>query len=210
MSDKEGERLDDCLARLSRLEKQNVWLKKGLICLSVLGSTLLLVAAQEKPRKVEVESFILRGKDGKARAILTVVDDNPTFQLLDKKQNPRVALNLIKDEPSIHILNGKPLRQLALLIDRGTPILEMGDERGKVRARLSAPRDQGTLFILADEQGNIGAKLEVSQKDTGFSLLHRTIDRAKISVLEDKTTIGLMNKLGVCPRIPLSRPPRER
>jgi len=82
--------------RLSRLERENRWLKRigGITLLGVAAVVLMGQAAPRKVTKViEAEEFILRDGTGKVRARLgSAADGSPGLELLDEKENARAVL----------------------------------------------------------------------------------------------------------------------
>jgi hypothetical protein len=91
----------DLVLRLQRLERQNRWIKRGLVGSVLAVGALVLVAAGSAPlvqKTIEAEQIIIRDKAGKKRAVLGIDDSNKdigtraALYLLDAKERGSVAV----------------------------------------------------------------------------------------------------------------------
>jgi hypothetical protein len=82
-------------ARLARLERENRWMRRGLLSLGVALTAVFLLAAQApapKGKTVEAERFVVVDAEGKKRAVFGV---DKAFAAWDK---PRPALVMYEKE----------------------------------------------------------------------------------------------------------------
>lgn len=144
--------------RLSRLERENRWLKRvGGVAL--LGVAAMVLMGQATPRKtakaIEAEEFILRDGTGKERATMRVSPDgSPSLGLVDKDGKKRVALLLGADGlPNLWLWdkNGKERAGLELLAD-GLPRLALRDEKERRRAVLGHTELEHTRTGTVEQQ----------------------------------------------------------
>ena len=85
--------------RLQRLERQCTRLKLGLIALPLLAGILGAAAADMvdwKGKSVTTERLTLVDANGRARAVLQLGTEGPTFALLNDDQSPLVSLGKSK------------------------------------------------------------------------------------------------------------------
>jgi hypothetical protein len=166
-----NEAIIDCLTqRVNRLEKENRRMKR-LAGLAVVGITALMLMGQAKPSHVpkvsEAERFVLRDPNGKVRAALAVVKNQPVLTLHDSDEKMKVLLNIADSgEPTLRLFGNDGSESVYL-----SNALGYHDRRG-LRLMLGQVDKQGPFegpFLrLYDANGTNRASLVTS--DDGSSL----------------------------------------
>jgi hypothetical protein len=133
--------------RLTRLEGKN---RRLTIAMLVTGVAAALVVAvgmagpEAVPEVVRAHKFELLDDNGKVRASLDLLRDQPTLNLLDENGKLRVALSA----------------------DNGGPSLALSDGNGRTRASLKVT-ENGSAFALTDENGISRLVLNVDKNGPG-------------------------------------------
>lgn len=170
--------LEQLQARLARVETTNRWLLRGgLAALFVVG---LFSALGWRGKAFEAESYVLRDREGRQRAVLTTRSDGggylsffdrfrverlavgvdpdrtPVVCLFDDEHLPRAVIRLDEANLPVVALLGEDANNLAILrvTDAGSAGLALFDEQNRIRARLDLD-DQGAPHLrYFNEQGS--------------------------------------------------------
>src|SRR5262249_13684109 len=109
------------------------------------------------PRVVEAESFVLRGADGRKKAVLgTNDDDRPLFALLGEQEEPRVSLHLLDGQAKLDFQDEKGTPRLSLAVtEDGGVAASFSNEEGQCQLMLAIlHQGGGPSVVLYDETGN--------------------------------------------------------
>lgn len=182
--------------RLERVEQGLHRAKKRLhLLLAVvslgLGAVVVLGALTVRAKgftfnEVCAKRFVLKGRDGKPGAEMTVDkygpmlyfydnrrqfravlgvnnDGDPGLRFLDENGKTRVGIAVRKDGPVIVLFDEESNKSRVILkVDDEGPLLQLGDENGLIRAAISAPKE-GPRLYLHDENGTKRALISVSK-----------------------------------------------
>lgn len=152
------------IQRIDRLERESRRLKAiGAVLFLGLAAVGTMGQAPPKavPKRVEAEEFVLWGQNGKARAILGVVNNEPSLALIDQRGDVRASLAVLADGTAglgLSASNEKGRILLSVSLD-GFSQLSFRDGNGKVRASLREGGADGPSLILVDENQRIRAAL---------------------------------------------------
>jgi hypothetical protein len=183
----------DLIDRIERLEKQNRWLKRGMVALvATVGACVVMAADAPKAKIVDAEKFVLRDNDGRTRAVLEIGTHGPRLALLSKDGNDQAVLYVNKDESPGLVLVGpkrdkmialaeteeeqallfqqRGAKRLVLATDKaGEALLTFRDGRDKVRTILSGyPADPG--LIVNDRGGQNRVRLILEKGEARLEL----------------------------------------
>jgi hypothetical protein len=127
----------DLQSIIDRLEAQNRKLKiAGLCVLAVIGLAMLKGCGGRSPlggAVVEAQRFIVRGTDGKPRAVLGLIDKDRTYlSLYDSDGKQRAAVGVEDDGPSVKLYNAEGKMQAVLDLLGERPRLMLFDANGHV------------------------------------------------------------------------------
>lgn len=125
--------MDTIESRLARLERQNRWMRRGLICLGLLAVALIAVAAAPNaPQDIVTRRLRIVDAEGKIRAEMAFYP-------------PRKPKSQFKRRPK----GVKPYEPPALtVIERGETYLRFYDVAGKQRVILGVTkRRDGRLYL---------------------------------------------------------------
>jgi hypothetical protein len=138
------------LARLQKLERHTLYLKCAMIVVlilagsvSLLGPALLGQAGPTLPptnKTVETESLVLRDRNGKMRAALEVVDDEPELTLYDGRGNPRAVLFVNEKGAFFSLKDAHPQTRLLLAVREDGPALLLSPENRKAGVAIKVDR----------------------------------------------------------------------
>jgi hypothetical protein len=135
--------------RLAALEQSNHLLRRGLrrtrglaLGLGLLGGVLVLTAAGEKVRVIEVQEVRVVDKKGNLRVSLTANPAGPGMALFDETGE------LVKG---------------SFLLTEGTPLISLKD--GESRATLSSSGAKGAMMVLQAADG--GRTISTAQEGAG-------------------------------------------
>lgn len=190
---------DVILARLARLERENRRMKLAGLAITLPWIAIAMAAASGRddgpkaiPKVVEAERFVLRDRDGKARAELFVDPDDGLAGLLlttpdgetpialaarpdgnaalgfrDKDGNDRGGLAVVPDGGMALMLKSqRETPRIALTIPAdGTARLGLADGDGKTRAHLLVGADRTTTLDFWDTTGKARLTQGVSGTD---------------------------------------------
>ncbi|APW61619.1 hypothetical protein [Paludisphaera borealis] len=193
--------------RLERLEAANGilqqecrrWRRGSLAAAAavvILGITGAGVAARIAPM-LEANEFVLRDKDGKARAALAIrdKDGSPGLAFLDHKGQVRLSFDLgsrdVEGSDDAKAKDRPPLRE--------TPGVNIYDEDGGLRAALTIRPDGTPGLGLFDKDGQPRLSLDLcTDGSAGLNLYGEAAAlRAALAVRPDGSPgLGLFNKQG--------------
>ena len=152
--------------RISRLERQNSRFRRGaLTCLIALVSVGLMgqtkhprkasptpaPTAPVVPEKIEAGSFVMKDRNGKIRAELSMAATGPTFKLLDESGAPLIRLSLNDSSPQ-------------------GPMMLMSDPQHHAGFSLSVLDGAGSQLSLVGARPDIQAHMEVAPAGTSFEM----------------------------------------
>ncbi len=172
--------------RLSRVERQNKWMRhSGALTLAATAFVLLVAQDKEQtPADLEVRSLVLKDDAGRMRASLRMEEGAPFLVLWDEEGKERASLGGLKSSglslsdaegrkrisiavlhdgsPGLALYDTKRLFRLALNVsDNGSPTVTLRDASGKERASLSVWDDR-PMFELSDGNRRVRAVLGVT------------------------------------------------
>jgi hypothetical protein len=122
---------------LDRLEAHKGKVKVGGLCvLAVIGLAMLKGCGGSSSvggAVVEAQRFVVRGTDGKPRAVLGMIDGDRTYlSLYDSGGKERAAVGVEDDGPSVKLYNAEGKMQAVLDLLGERPRLTLFDENGRV------------------------------------------------------------------------------
>lgn len=121
---------------LDRLEAQKGKVKiAGLCVVAVIGLAMLKGCGGSSVGGpvVEAQRFVVRGTDGKPRAVLGLIDGDRTYlSLYDSGGKERAAVGVEDDGPSVKLYNAEGKMQAVLDLLGERPRLTLFDENGRV------------------------------------------------------------------------------
>jgi len=170
------ERLAQLEAAAHRLEaERRRWRVAGVFALA--GAALIVAvgaAARETPATVEAGAFILRDKEGRARAALTVrPDGTPGLALFDEKETMRLSLDLgakgehKSDTPGVNVYGDKgELRATLTIRPDGTPGMAFFDAQRQPRLSLDMAADESTGVNIYGPGGALRAAMAIRPDGT--------------------------------------------
>lgn len=123
--------------RLERVERQNRWMRLGLLLLLLLGG--YAVSDKLDLNQVIVRQTLLESKE---------------LKLLDTDGNARLFVRMYSRVPVLQVLDaaGKPRMSLGLRFD-DTPFIDLSDGQGRTRATFEMTEDDTPAMRLMDEDG---------------------------------------------------------
>jgi hypothetical protein len=95
------------IARLETVERENHNLKRIVLTIVLLVSTVLLMGQVHPNRIVEAEKFVLKDASGTTRARMDIEAGGPTVALLDDRGFPLVSLHA-GDSPTLMLCGEAP------------------------------------------------------------------------------------------------------
>src|SRR5579883_2725578 len=121
---------------------------KGVACGSPVGLVVrvrseVAMSQRSTTKTIEAERFVLRDKQGEARAVLeTARDGAPRLALRDKDGTDRLALLVCPDgAPMVNLCDHEGKIRLEILVTHdGDPDLNFLDEEGAIRLNLGVAR----------------------------------------------------------------------
>lgn len=146
--------------RLSRLERQNKWLRRLLLAALAIAAGGALLAAGSRvhadspawQRTVEAEKFVLRGADGKMHAELSVADNVPRLALFDAAGKQRATLVVGSEGPALTLYDTSGMQRAKLAVDSEGPYLGLNSPTGRPHVWLTNAKD-GPSITLLDSHG---------------------------------------------------------
>jgi hypothetical protein len=144
---------NDILRRLLNLERQNRRLKQ-LGAIAAIGVTLVLVMGQVPSKKtVEANEFVLRDANAKARALLTIVNDNADLILYDAMDKGRMELKVDSvGGASLNLFNAQG-SSIAALSGGDASVLHLGITGGEEHLLAAVAPGVVPSLILSDKDG---------------------------------------------------------
>lgn len=154
--------------RLDRLERENRFLRRVIVCFLLLASTVIAMGQARPSRILEADAFLLKDATGRIRARLSMeAEGRPTLTYLDQKGNlvaalaggdePFLILNKNGSNEQVQLGANKGLVGLAiydkgiragLSLQKGTPSLDLFDENG----RPALSEDPASLVLFGKDQ----------------------------------------------------------
>jgi hypothetical protein len=91
--------LESLSSRVEKLERENRWLRRGLLAALLSAAPLAVMAqvAPAPPRPTEARQFTLLDSDNRTRASLEIVGNQPALVFYDGRGKTRVRLGLDKN-----------------------------------------------------------------------------------------------------------------
>ena len=171
-----AERLAELDAATRRLERERRRWRCGGLTL-VVGFGLLATAGaamRETPESVEAGEFVLRDKEGRARAALTIrPDGTPGLAFYDEKKTMRMSLDLGAkgenggDTPGVNIYGEKgELRAAMTIRPDGTPGIGLFDADRTPRLSMDMAADETTGVNIYGPGGVLRAAMAIRPDGT--------------------------------------------
>lgn len=100
----EPQELNAVLERLSRLGKQNRWLKwMGVIALAAVSAIFLTGQAAPTPRTAEAQKFVLKDAQGNVRSRMSTIGKGLELTLGNVNAQPMIRLVVSTDSSDLHL-----------------------------------------------------------------------------------------------------------
>ena len=210
-------RTDEFVERIERLEASNGLLqgecrrwRRGGLAMAAIGVVLGITGAAAASRVaplLEANEFVLRDRDGKPRAALTVRDDgSPGLAFFDREGKVRLSFDLGSVDPA----KAKADDSAG---PREPPGMNIYDEAGGLRAALTIRPDGTPGLGLFDKDRQPRLSLDLcADGSAGLNLYGQAASlRAAVAVRPDGSPgLGLFNEQGqVVQSIDLAAPIRE-
>lgn len=181
-------KMNDGTQRLEAAEREIRRVKRvGAMTIAMIAALVLMGQAipPKATKVVEAEQFVLRDRNGKARAWLNMSDDSVNFALADTNEKTRTLLYLLDDGTHGLILatqdgqtrvevkvggNGVPTLSLVdndgnrigmFILSDGKPALGLVDRTQKLRGSLGLETDGQVRLTLSDRNATERAELTV-------------------------------------------------
>lgn len=175
--------------RVAKLEAQNRHLKKAGIASLIVASAVIAMAQVPAKKVIEANEFVLQDASGKTRARLSMeTTDRPTLSFYKDKSTittslaggdePFLTMNRVGTAEQVMLGANKAFLGLGLYereiraglsLQKGTPALDLFNEKGKPQASLSAPSD-GTALSMFDVNGKQQVSMMVSPVGPTFDM----------------------------------------
>ena len=179
--------------RLDEQQRENRrWKRATVTVAAVVCAAVLMGQAAPRPtvKTVEAERFILMGRSGKPRAVLTEASDgNVGLRFVDAAETVRLALELQPDgAPWVSVADAAGQRRFMLTVNKdGSPGFSLLNAQERPLVGMSAAPDGTAGLGMTDAAGR--ARAFVGIRSGGFSLVsvHASDGaiRAALSVLPD-------------------------
>src|SRR5438034_1530300 len=160
------------IQRLEKLETEGRKLKVAAItALTLVGAALVMAQATPTNRTLEAERFVVRGRDGRQRAVLAATDAQGRAGGLllfsGEGAQPRLSLGVIEESPDITLYSGSgaALQKRTILTARedGSPGLQLMDGNGTVRVALALTPDGSAALAFNGVDGKPRAAIGVTR-----------------------------------------------
>lgn len=112
-------------------------------------------ASVSQDKTVKAEQFILLGKKGEVRAVLSCgKDGQPVFAMVDQNEKVRVSLAITKDgSPALGFTDSKERSVIGLAVtEDDDAAFTLMDKKGDVKAALAVQGGNGKLMLNGKEQ----------------------------------------------------------
>lgn len=148
---------------------------------------LLGTALPGQSPTVEAETFIVKDKEGKIRAVLGLTDSSgkPGLVLYDHEGNANVLVHLGTDGSPGLAFYEKDRVRVALTVRDSQARLELFDRANRARLELGLSEDDAVSVKLRDQHGNLRAVLGDLELSPRFKSLKKRRSTASL-VLFDK------------------------
>jgi len=111
--------------RLDLLERHNRLLKVGLVLIFLISVAATFLTLFPSTPVVESRGFVLKAKDGSARAELVLgAEGEPCFRLMDSRGEPRLEAGLGDDKPYFRLKDARGKCRLDAMITAEKPAAE--------------------------------------------------------------------------------------
>lgn len=186
------EKLELKLARTLFINRLLAVLGIGAVIAMWFFSSGSPIAQNSVMNVVRAKKFRLLDDNGKTRAILNMMADNPSIGMTDENGNCRIALHLFKDEPSIELSSKNGL--ITLRTSNDGPVLYMYNKiynnNNQPNLMLSA-RKEGPVLVMNDKNGKM--RLWLNMGDVGPQVVlmgENEEDRAVFGATQTKSKDG--------------------
>lgn len=156
-------------ARLERLERQNLYLKRtgaGALVLVWIAMVLPLAGLIVKNDHIEAERFVVAKQRNDPRALLVITEKDAQYLIFHDQQGRERAVFGVTEEglPVFGLLGSDEKARIALSVNGDDePQLGLVDSNHKLRAALKLTGDQPRLSFLSSE-GQQQALFEVTEQ----------------------------------------------
>ena len=143
--------------RVRKLETVNRRLSVALGLMAVCGFVAAIcAAADDTPKSIEAERFVVKGPDGKDRASLGMLLDSPQLSLLDDKGETRVSLEVQQNDPTLSFYDSLgTVRLRAQVKGDGSVISVQGKEqKGTIVIATKSTEREDAMILLKNENGD--------------------------------------------------------
>jgi hypothetical protein len=175
----------DLVRRVARIERENRWLKTGVIAMAVAAGSMLWMGSSGpnagggggdlgRFKEVSAGHIVLRDADGQMRAWLGIAEGGPRLIFFDQSGQQRLGVGMTKEaEPALGIFDGGENPRVIVGMVEGWPGMVFRDPQGKKRVAM-LNRDEWATLYFYDRQ---------ETKRTGIGLFG---DAAALNLCDDR------------------------
>ncbi len=163
--------LESLARRLSRLERENRWLKRiGVLLATGAAAVALMGQTQPTAGTLESQRFVVKDASGQPRAVLGATADGSILELYDKDGERRAAMGIATDGSATLSLATKGEKGGVWISARpyGWSNLQVFDRTGTSRLATGVAADGAALLVLNDSSGTTRAGLGIAADDRPF------------------------------------------
>ena len=163
--------LESLVRRLSRLERENRWLKRiGALFVAGVAAGALMGQMQPPAATVESQRFVVKDAAGQPRVVLGATVDGSIFEMYDKDGERRAAMGIATDGSATLSLGTKGDKGGVWISARpyGWSNLQVFDRAGTPRLATGVTPDGATVLIVNDSSGTARAGLGIGADDRPF------------------------------------------
>lgn len=208
------------IGKLSVLEKRYRRLRRLFLALLLVIPGVLLIAgaAENEPKEIEAEQFIIRSSKGEIRGSLgltktgnvalrlfntkeketlrlEVTNENAIIALSDPAGNERQVMKVTKDDSRFAICDEKGNAQIELKYETNHPTIQLNNSTGKKSIELTCSDSDSSINLYDSNSKRVA--LQVTDKKTSLDLIGpKKIYQAKMAAGSDGTLLSLTHKSG--------------
>jgi hypothetical protein len=183
--------------RLSRVERQNRLLRAAVILVVAVFAAMVCMGQVGVPEVVGARRFQMVDEQGRVRADIGMVDDNPVLYAYDEEGEARLGLGLsMFGDPRLGLFNEKGDPCAVLSLGTSGPSLNFMDGNGKPNAALEV-WDGDSRLDLCDAEGKPRVSLDTSEDKPGLNLYDAAGElRASLTMFEGEPGLDLYDAAG--------------
>ena len=109
------------------------------------------MSSSNTTRIVEAQGFVLRDSEGKMRANLGIVEDEPGLAIFDSSGTPRAVMSVPPEGPRLLLSDGGGKLRAEVVVEPEDPRLLLSDADGKLRVEVMVDEDGPALRIYQSD-----------------------------------------------------------